>query len=75
MDGELDTGPMLAQATVPMQDDDFDIADVGPRLSAVGIGLLPRVLERIAAGDPGGEARRVDCADGPLWVVQWEPVV
>jgi len=143
MDAELDTGPMLAQTSIPIQDDDFDIADVGPRVGAAAIGLLPRVLERIAAGDPGdlqpaegvswaghfgddyatvdwsqparqihdqvrawaftfgmspvagpvavldgepvrltrtsltdpgGEARRVECGDGPLWIVQWEPV-
>jgi methionyl-tRNA formyltransferase len=142
MDADLDTGPMLAQTTVPMQDDDFDIADIGPRVGAAGIGLLPRVLERIAAGDPGdpqptegvtwaghfeddyaavdwsqparrihdqvrawaftfglspvagpiavldgervrltrtslsdpgGDARRVECGDGPLWVVASEP--
>ena len=143
MDADLDTGPMLAQTTVPMQDDDFDIADIGPRVGAAGVGLLPRVLERIAAGDPGdpqptegvtwaghfeddyaavdwsqparrihdqvrawaftfglspvagpiagldgervrltrtslsdpgGDARRVECGDGPLWVVASEPV-
>lgn len=143
MDTELDTGPILAQATVPMEEDDFDIMVVGPRMSAVAIGLLPRVLARVAAGDPGdpqpaegvswaghfgdeyaevdwsqparrvhaqarawaftfglspvvgpvavldgtrvrltrtsltdpgGDARRVQCGDAPLWVVAWEPV-
>jgi methionyl-tRNA formyltransferase len=143
MDAELDTGPVLAQASVPIEDDDFDIIDVGPRLGAAAIGLLPRVLERVAAGDPGdpqpesgatwagyfgddyavvdwsqparrihdqvrawsftfglspivgpvaeidgdrvrltrtslsdpgGDARRVECGDGPLWVVSTEPV-
>lgn len=53
MDAELDTGAILAQATVPMEDDDFDIAAVGPRMGAIAIGMLPRVLERVAAGDPG----------------------
>jgi len=53
MDAELDTGPILAQGTVPMEDDDFEIQVVGPRMGAVGLGLLPRVLERVAAGDPG----------------------
>ena len=24
--------------------------------------------------DPGGEARRVECGDGPIWVVASEPV-
>jgi methionyl-tRNA formyltransferase len=53
MDAELDTGPILAQAPVPMQDDDWEIGVVGPRMGAVAMSLLPRVLERVAAGDPG----------------------
>jgi methionyl-tRNA formyltransferase len=53
MDAELDTGAILAQAVVPMEDDDFDITVVGPRIGAVAYGLLPRVLERLAVGDPG----------------------
>lgn len=142
MDAELDTGPILAQATVPMEDDDFDIWTVAPRMGAVALGLLPRVLERVAAGDPGdaqpsegatwaghfgddyttvdwtqparrihdqvrawqftfgmspvvgpnaqldggsvrltrtslvdpgGDARRVEAGDGPIWIVSWEP--
>jgi methionyl-tRNA formyltransferase len=143
MDAELDTGPILAQASVPMEDDDFDIWIVAPRMGAVALGLLPRVLERVAAGDPGdpqpsegvswaghfgddyasvdweqparrihdqvrawqftfgmsavsgpiaeldgspvrltrtslvdpgGDARRVEAGDGPIWIVSWEPV-
>ncbi|HET6745708.1 MAG TPA: formyltransferase family protein, partial [Candidatus Limnocylindria bacterium] len=53
MDAELDTGAILAQATVPMEDDDFEIMVVGPRIAPVALGLLPGVLERVAAGDPG----------------------
>lgn len=143
MDSELDTGPILAQAPVPMEEDDFDITVVGPRIGSVAIGLLPTVLARIAAGDPGdpqpadgvtwaghfgddyaevdwsqparrihdqvrawaftfglspvvgpvatldgqrlrllrtsltdpgGDARRVECGDGPLWIVASEPL-
>jgi methionyl-tRNA formyltransferase len=144
MDAELDTGNMLAQTTVPIEDDDVDIAEFGPRLLAAGTSLLPRVFERVAAGDPGdpqpeegvswaghfhhddyvrvdwsqparkihdqvrawhltfglsglrapvaeldgeeivlvqtrltdpgGEARRVECGDGPIWVVASEPL-
>jgi methionyl-tRNA formyltransferase len=143
MDAELDTGPILAQAVVPMLDDDFGIDVVGPRMGAVAIGLLPQVLARIAAGDPGdpqptegvtwaghfdedyaavdwtqparrihdqvrawaftfglspvvgpiaeldgrrvrvirtsltdpgGNARQVETGEGPLWIVEWEPL-
>lgn len=143
MDSELDTGPILAQASVPMEDDDFEITDVGPRIGAIAVGLLPQVLARIVAGDPGdpqpsegvtwaghfgedyaevdwsqparrvhdqvrawaftfglspvvgpiatvdgqrvrlirtsltdpgGGAKRVECGDGPLWIVASEPL-
>jgi len=53
MDADWDTGAILAQAAVPMEPDDADIWVVAPRLGAVALGLLPRVFERIAAGDPG----------------------
>jgi methionyl-tRNA formyltransferase len=144
MDAELDTGNLLAQGSVPIEDDDVDIEQFSPKLRACAIGLLPRALERVAAGDPGdpqsekgatwaghfeddeyvrvdwshsarsihnqvrawhltfglsglrapvaelegrqvvvlqtrltdpgGGARRVDCGDGPIWVVASEPV-
>jgi methionyl-tRNA formyltransferase len=53
MDSELDTGPILAQATVPMEEDDFGVEQVGPRFGQVALELLPHVLERVAARDPG----------------------
>ncbi|HYN63431.1 MAG TPA: formyltransferase family protein, partial [Candidatus Limnocylindrales bacterium] len=40
MDPELDTGAILAQSVVPMEDDDFDITVVGPRIGSVALGLL-----------------------------------
>lgn len=63
MDAELDTGAILAQAPVPIEDDDFDIMTVGPRIGAVALGLLPGVLERIAVGDPGDPQP----AEGATW--------
>jgi methionyl-tRNA formyltransferase len=53
MDAELDTGNVLAQTTVPIEDDDVDIGDFGPRIIGAGLELLPAVLDRVAAGDPG----------------------
>jgi methionyl-tRNA formyltransferase len=143
MDAELDTGPILAQTTVPIEDTDTTIWEIGPKLAGAAFELLPGVLERMIAGDPGdpqstegaswagyfGEdyahvdltqparavhnqvrawnltfgmtrlvapvaeldgspvrlirtsltdpgdgARRVDCGDGPLWILESEPV-
>lgn len=53
MDPHLDTGAILAQAVFPMQDDDFDYMALAPRMVGTALGLLPQVLERVAAGDPG----------------------
>lgn len=53
MDDAFDTGGILAQAPVPMEPDDGEIAVVGPRLLRTAVELLPRVLERVAKGDPG----------------------
>jgi methionyl-tRNA formyltransferase len=53
MDAELDTGPILAQTSIPIEDTDCTILDVAPRLAPAALGLLPRVFERLEAGDPG----------------------
>jgi methionyl-tRNA formyltransferase len=53
MEAELDTGPILAQATVTIEDDDTTIEQIGPKLTQAMLGLLPRVFERLEAGDPG----------------------
>jgi methionyl-tRNA formyltransferase len=53
MDAELDTGNILAQGSVPIEDDDVDIEQFAPKLLGSGAALLPRALARIAAGDPG----------------------
>ncbi len=144
MDAELDTGNLLVQGSVPIADDDVDIAEFGHKLRSGALDLLPQALERVVAGDPGdpqseegaswaghfedddyvridwsqparvihnqvrawhltfgmsslraplgeldgedvvvlqtrltdpgGGARRIDCGDGPIWVVATEPV-
>jgi methionyl-tRNA formyltransferase len=53
MDAELDTGAILAQTTVPIEDSDTTIREIGPRVAAASFGLLPLVLEKLVAGDPG----------------------
>jgi methionyl-tRNA formyltransferase len=53
MDAEFDTGPILAETGVSIEDDDCTIEQVSPKLLAAALGLLPTVLERVRAGDPG----------------------
>ena len=59
MDAELDTGNLLVQGTVPIEDDDVDIAIFGDKLRAGAIDLL-------AAGARAGRGRRSgrSAADG-----------
>ena len=53
MDSEFDTGPILAQSQVPLEDTDCWIEDFGPKLLQNSLDMLPRVFERLEAGDPG----------------------
>jgi methionyl-tRNA formyltransferase len=52
MDEDFDTGRVLAQGSVPLGDDDW-MPELQPKLAALSAELLPRVFERLAAGDPG----------------------
>ena len=63
MDTELDTGAILAQAAVPVEDDDCMIDSIAPKLSRAALDLLPHVLDRVAAGDPGD----AQPAEGVTW--------
>jgi methionyl-tRNA formyltransferase len=68
MDAELDTGPILAQTTVPILDEDTTIWEMGPKILEASIGLLPRVFERLEAGDPGDP----QATEGASWAGYFE---
>src|SRR5262245_6226980 len=68
MDAELDTGPILAQTSVPILDEDETVWDIGPRVLEATVGLLPRVFERLAAGDPG----EPQASEGASWAGYFE---
>jgi len=53
MDAEFDTGPILAQSSVAVEDTDTWIAEFGPRILQDTVAMLPQVFERLEAGDPG----------------------
>jgi methionyl-tRNA formyltransferase len=142
MDEDFDTGPVLAQGSVPLADDDDSWETLGEKIGPLAFGLLERAFERLEAGDRGdpqegepsyapffdddyvaldwdrparevhnqvrawrfmpfqpsggvrgpiaefdgekvrvlrtrlepGEGERVECADGPIWVLETEPV-
>ena len=52
MDAELDTGPILAQATFPLGDE-HSWDELEPKIVEVVTELLPQALERVERGDPG----------------------
>lgn len=52
MDEQFDTGSVLAQGAVPLEDDDT-LDTLWPKFGALSAELLPRVFERLAAGDRG----------------------
>lgn len=68
MDAELDTGRILAQDSIPIEDDDTEIMQIGPKLGAAAFALMPQVFERVAAGDPGD----VQDESGATWAGHFE---
>jgi methionyl-tRNA formyltransferase len=52
MEPELDTGPILAQAPLALEDE-WSWEELGPRLAVVVAQLLPIALDRVQRGDPG----------------------
>jgi methionyl-tRNA formyltransferase len=52
MDEQFDTGNILAQGAVPLDDDETH-ETLWPKLGAVSAELLPKVFERLASGDHG----------------------
>jgi methionyl-tRNA formyltransferase len=53
MDAEFDTGPILAQSKVPLEDTDCWIEEFAPKILQNSLSMLPAVFERLEAGDPG----------------------
>jgi methionyl-tRNA formyltransferase len=67
---EFDTGPILAQARIPIADeDDFDslLSKFGPLLP----GLLGQALERVARGDPGEPQDEAEATYAGLFDDEW----
>ena len=64
VDADMDTGPVIAQETLPVHDDDT-ASSLGSRLHALEYRVLPRVIELFALGkisppEPGSRRVRVD---------------
>ncbi|MFF7730867.1 methionyl-tRNA formyltransferase [Streptomyces sp. NPDC008001] len=55
MDADLDTGRVLARTTIPLDPEMWSFTGVNARVLDAASALLPGVLERLAADDPGEE--------------------
>ncbi len=65
MDAEFDTGPILAQATMPM-DPNWYIEDVSEHLSELAATTLPHAFAAVIAGEPGRPQSEEDASYAPL---------
>jgi methionyl-tRNA formyltransferase len=74
MSGEFDTGPILAQGSVPL-DEDYDPEEVGPqKLGPLAAELFPRALERVAAGHPGDPQDDAKASYAGLFEDEWAEI-
>lgn len=65
MDTEFDTGPILAQESMPIgPDDDIDI--ITERILPLGVSLLPRAIGAVLAGEPGTPQPEEGASYAPL---------
>ena len=67
---EFDAGPMLAQAPVPITDDD-DVASLTAKLRAQAPALLRQALARVARGDPGEPQDPSQATEAGLFEEAW----
>lgn len=73
MAADFDTGPILAQCRVPLDDDD-DFATLANKLTSLFPALLAQALDRVAKGDPGDAQDESLATYAPLPDETWEPV-
>ena len=67
---EFDTGPVLAQARVPITDDD-DLSTLMAKLVDHAPGLLRRALERVARGEEGDPQDESQATEAGLFEDAW----
>jgi phosphoribosylglycinamide formyltransferase-1 len=76
VDAGIDTGPILAQAAVPVLPDD-DATSLHARIQKVEHQLLPRVIHAVAVGDYqlGSPPRYRRACDADTSALVWPPVL
>src|SRR5262245_1381993 len=73
MSATFDTGGILAQVSVPVDDDDH-LTNLGRKFEPYAAGLLARALARLAAGDPGDPQAEDQASEAPLMEDEWAEI-
>jgi len=66
MGAEFDTGAVLAQATVPL-DDEHSYEELNEKFGSIVGDLLPRALARLESGDPGDDQDESRASAAPFF--------
>jgi methionyl-tRNA formyltransferase len=70
---DFDTGPILAQARIPIADED-DIDSLVSKFGPVLPGLLGQALERVARGEPGEPQDEAEATYAGLFDDEWRVI-
>jgi methionyl-tRNA formyltransferase len=73
MDADFDTGAILAQGSVPIDDED-DIETLLAKFGPVLAGVLGQALERVARGDPGEPQDETQASEAGLFEESWRTI-
>ena len=73
MDPHFDTGPILAQGSAPIADDDHGDALI-EKLYPVVPGLVRQAIERVARGDPGDPQDDAEATYAGLFEEEWRTI-
>jgi len=73
MDAGFDTGAILAQGSVPIDDED-DIGSLIEKFGPAMSELLGKALERVARGDPGEPQDETQASEAGLFEVGWRTI-
>jgi methionyl-tRNA formyltransferase len=73
LSSDFDTGPILAQARIPIADED-DFESLSSKFGPVLPGLLQQALERVARGDPGEPQNEAEATYAGLFEDEWRVI-
>ncbi|HUG13647.1 MAG TPA: methionyl-tRNA formyltransferase [Thermomicrobiales bacterium] len=73
MDGDFDTGPILAQGTAPLEESD-GLEEIFGKIGRLAFSLFPVALGRVMRGDPGDPQTEEGASYAPLFEDEWRRI-